>query len=124
MSLVTPTTGEIVDRLTILALKRLHGRAAAKDVAHFDEEWAALLAPLPVPGWFAATLDLAAVNSALWAAEDALRGYRLALSPLTPAGYEAAADMAFRIQTLNDRRAALIQTINEAAGEHTGPEKL
>jgi hypothetical protein len=31
--------------------------------------------------------------------------------------------VAFRIQELNDQRAAVVETINKLAGDHTGSEK-
>lgn len=115
-----PGPGEILDRLTILALKR----SAHGDPAHFRDEWSELW--LRLPGGILQVqhlppvLLLAAVNGLLWQAEDALRTLRSrGLEMCTEAGV-----VGFRIQDLNDRRAALIREINVAAGWDNGPEKL
>jgi len=124
VSLAKPTLGEILDRLTILSLKVLHGRQAGKAVGHFEEEQRVLatlecakrphgLSHLPL-------LDLAAVNAALWHAEDDLREYRIKVREFDE---HAALAVAFRIQDLNDQRACLIQEINKASGEWQGAEK-
>src|ERR1700676_1554522 len=72
--------GECSDRLTILALKILHGTDAGKDVKHFTDERNALLTDIRARTlngkWFEAVLELAAVNAALWHAEDRLRMLR------------------------------------------------
>lgn len=123
MRLVNIGPGEIVDRLTILALKILYGGQQGKDVAHFETERNALLVQLRGrelnAGWFEQVLGLAAVNAALWQAEDKLRDLRTGAS-----NAEAVAALAFRIQELNDERARLIETINKATGDHKGSEKL
>ena len=67
-------------------------------------------------------LALAAVNAALWHAEDDLREARASDSP--PDGYwKDAGTLAFRIQALNDQRAVLVASINKATGNHLGEEK-
>lgn len=129
MRLLDYGLGEILDRLSILALKIAYGEAAGKDVAHFRRERSKLL-PLTttkVDGTvFEAYGELAVVNGRLWAAEDALRAYRQAHARIAASGVEAdrIVALAFEIQGLNDRRAALIQTINEATGAPVGMEKL
>jgi len=132
--------GEISDRLSILALKILFGTEAGKDCTHFATEHTALLSQIrsrTLNGkWFEKVLELAAVNSALWHSEDELRNMRSGYDAThtdkypTPLAQEhlnffhAATRVAFRIQSLNDRRAALVQQINEDAGESVQPEKL
>jgi hypothetical protein len=115
----------LADRLTILALKRLHGAAAGKDVAHFQREWAGLLTKIhgrTLNGsWFEYLLDLGAVNAQLWQLTDEMRGYALRDYELEA---RPAAKCGVAILMLNDRRAELIATINELCGESDGREKL
>jgi hypothetical protein len=129
VSLLNPTVGDLCDRLSILALKRLHGSAAGKDVSHFQREWAGLLAKIhgrQLNGaWFEHVLDLAAVNAKLWTLTDEMRDYvitqRVAAQLLPEAGQVAKCGMS--IMLANDRRAELIQTINELTGDTTTTEK-
>jgi hypothetical protein len=133
MRLLNYGAGEITDRLTILSLKILHGGAEER-TKHFRDERAALLTKLrgreSVGGWLDQALMLGAVNGALWQAEDELRDWRarwgaasLGESYIASTAREAAL-VAFRIQELNDQRAALLQQINALTGETAGPEKL
>lgn len=128
MRLVNYGAGEISDRLTILALKILHGTVGGKDVQHFKTEQTALLQQIRARTlngkWFDAVLDLAAVNGALWQAEDDLRQWRTELAISTAQHSDAIVELAFRIQYLNDQRAALVQQINKDAGDALGQEKL
>ncbi len=128
MRLINPGPGEVADRLTILALKILFGGQAGKDTAHFERERAALLTKFRATDAGKLTeplLELAAVNGALWHAEDELRVYR-------DAGYNAVGapeplavvTLAFKIQSLNDRRAQLVGQLNQLAGEAPAQEKL
>lgn len=123
MRLMNPGAGEITDRLTILALKILHGGHAGKDTTHFENERNSLLVQIRTRtlngSWFEQVLDLAATNAALWEAEDDLRELRENSGSL-----DAAGRLAFRIQELNDRRAAIVETINKQTGELLGEEKL
>lgn len=141
--LVNLGVGEIVDRLTILALKLLYAAEQGKPVEHFSTERNALLVMLrgrELNGmWFEHTIGLGAVNGALWRTEDAIREWRekwkergpdsSGLSGGPGDGYKAATwptivAVAFRVQELNDQRAALIETINKLTGDHLGSEKL
>lgn len=132
MRLVNPGTGEISDRLTILALKIRAGGDAGKDVTHFEVERAALLTKIHArtlnAQWFDAFVELGAVNAFLWQAEDDLRGHRANLTPVDAKEgiriYHTVAHLAVRIQELNDRRAALIEQINKEAGDPAEKEKL
>lgn len=116
--------GDITDRLTILSLKILN--AGARETTHWKAEQTALLSQIrsrTLNGvWFAAVLDLAAVNGMLWVAEDQLRALRANASGSVD--WAEAGAVAFQIQTLNDRRSALIDQINKDAGEYVGAEKL
>ena len=131
MRLINAGCGEISDRLTILALKILIGTEQGKDVKHFANERTALLTKLGAQtlngAWFDHVLDLAAVNAALWHAEDDLRDVRreqcmgadIYVKLLPHAG-----ELGIRIQSLNDQRAGLVQAINEKTGNNLGEEKL
>ena len=130
--LINPGAGDLVDRLTILALKILHGQAAGKDVTHFVTERNALLVALrnrELNGsWFEHVLSLAAVNAALWQLTDEMRGY-LGLETLKAPviEWEPAARCGIGIMHLNDDRARLVRTINELSGDlpkDAGQEKL
>lgn len=131
--LVNYGPGEMSDRLTILALKILHGEAAGKDVSHFKTERAALLTQIrsrTLNGvWFEAVLELGAVNSSIWQGEDDLRQYRAAAGngqalEQVDGMHHLIVPLAFSLQALNDRRADLIAHINKSAGELVGPEKV
>jgi hypothetical protein len=132
MRLINFGAGEITDRLTILALKLHHADASGKALDHFRHEQVALLAKLKAGNGLASFLDelleLATVNALLWQAEDQIRAYRngpafIGMRPVSE-GAETVAEIAFRIQELNDRRAVLIEAINQKTGEHRGQEKL
>lgn len=135
--LIDPGAGEVSDRLSILTLKVLFGRHAGKDTAHFEKERQVLLTKLRAQTlngkWFEAYSELAAVNAALWHAEDDLRDIRqragLPIGNVAEAAGAAcdvrsAAMLAFKIQGLNDDRAALIARINTDTGAALGEEKL
>ena len=118
--------GEILDRLTILALKIVHGRLKGIPVTHWEEERRALEGRLAAAFPLTATTDpmeLAAVNAALWQAEDEMRRLRQIIQ-----AYEAwtgeAARCGMQIQQLNDRRAVLITLINANAGLDRPSDKV
>lgn len=125
--LVNPGPGEICDRLSILSLKRLHGSYDGRDIDHFNREWAALHGQIrsrTLNGcWFEATLELAAVNAALWDATDDLRA-TLTMDLKYPDVTAMQAALGVRILGLNDQRARLVGKINELAGEGAWEEKL
>ena len=130
--LINPGPGDLSDRLSILALKILFGTEAAKDTKHWETERTVLLSKIRAltlnGAWFDAYTELAAVNAALWHAEDDLREIRngpafIGMRPVSELS-ETVAELAFRIQVLNDRRADLIGRINKDAGDDRGEEKL
>lgn len=129
MRLIDYGLGEVLDRLSILALKISHASDAGKPVEHFTRERSKLLvqASTRVVGKvFECYAELAVVNARLWAAEDGIRGLRRQAADL-PGGVPnllIVADLAFEIQALNDRRAALIAEINQTTGDEAGAEKL
>jgi hypothetical protein len=120
--------GELADRLTILALKRLHGAQAGKDCSAWNNEWAILQTEVRSKRTLSleAVLDLAAINAALWTAEDDLRLLRRQEEArhTEEAFYQDVVRVAFRIQSLNDQRAALVDKINREAGEGAGSDKV
>lgn len=128
MRLVNPGAGEISDRLTILSLKVIAGRAQGQTVTHFESERAGLLIairPRTLNGkWFDVVLQLAAVNALLWHAEEDLRGWRIPARPYTMSDLDGIRILAFRIQALNDERAALVRQINQEAGDPAEQEKI
>lgn len=132
MKLLNTGPGEWSDRLTILSLKILISEEQGKEATHFHTEQTALLQQIrgrTLNGrWFEKVLELAAVNGQLWQAEDRMRALRD--HPVSQPNHEYVTflhivmEVAFRIQALNDRRAALVQQINADAGETVQPEKL
>lgn len=120
--LLDPGLGEITDRLTILALKILHGEAAGKDVAHFVRERNGLLTKVRAAtvngSWFEQALALGAVNAALWQRTDEQRSY-LGLEKLTQVvEWQSAALCGIAIMRLNDERARLVASINAQVGDN------
>lgn len=125
-----PGPGEILDRITILSLKLTYGALARHDLTQWQEELRALWLLLAVPHAWAVSAglnyaDLAAVNAALWQAEDHLRALRaedpsIRLEEWT----QDAQRTGFHIQSLNDRRADLVALINREAGLDRPQEKL
>ncbi len=120
-----PGPGEILDRLIILALKSVHGGLRGTPTAHWQEELTELLrledphnTRLPL------LLELAAVNAALWQAEDDIRRLLQAEESMGLRGVEPASKIAFRIVRLNDRRAELVTLINCNAGVAAQSDKL
>ena len=127
MRLINFGVGEISDRLSILALKLLHGTEAEKDVKHWRDEQNVLLPKITTRAlgwsWFVNYTELAAVNATIWQGEDQLRGYRKLSPSLIEVNCPDILSVAFRLQELNDRRAELIEAINKETGDHIGPEK-
>lgn len=128
MRLINPGAGEISDRLTILSLKLLFGAELGRDLTAFRTERTALLSQIRSRtlngAWFDSVLELATVNAALWHAEDDLRTLRADWEQAPVKRTLLVADLAFRIQSLNDQRAVLIDKINAACGEGATGEKL
>ena len=127
--LINIGTGEMLDRLSILSLKVLYGELAGKDTAHYRNERNALLSKVTAKNGMASWIEeygaLAAVNAALWHAEDELRTLRRHEETLVTEGLlPTVARCAFRIQQLNDDRSKLIAAINQKTGEFLGEEKL
>lgn len=115
---MNPGTGDLCDRLTILALKIAYGRAAGRSTIHFETERAGLLTKIRAQtlngSWFESVLALGAVNAQLWQRTEEMRRY-VEAEALASASNIAQCGMA--IMRLNDQRAVLIATINELTGE-------
>lgn len=135
MRLLDPGPGEILDRLTILGLKLIYGELEARTLDHWKEEQGALYARLMELYHKAGStgpqgviiFELAAVNAALWQAEDKMRDFRRRRSTDVAAMQSlvaATVDTAFRIQQLNDHRARLIFQINQDAGVNRPSDKV
>lgn len=124
--LINPGLGDYLDRLSILALKILHGRVAGKDVEHFEREGNAVLVKtrtaVDPASYMELYSQLAAVNAALWYATDALRDVAARAFPVSSS--EEAGRLGIQILRLNDQRAVLVDQLNKLAGDTTGPEKL
>lgn len=124
---IDPGIGELFDRLSVLALKIQAGGVRDRDVTHFREERAAIVARLRqrVPGgkdWLESYSELAATNALLWQAEDEMRHYRN--EGQTIHNRDDIVDCAFRIQELNDARAQLVRGLNGLTGKPAPAEKL
>lgn len=129
MSLMSPTFGEVEDRMSILLLKIRFGLAQGRGVSHFEKEFADLTAwafeNLPDSddevNWRAytrAAAELQIVNLLLWQETDRQQGLVASSSP-----YDGL-DCAMRLHELNSERYALRAEIDAACGVVAGPEKL
>lgn len=129
--------GEILDRLTILALKILHGGDAGRETTHWEAEARHLEELLsarldlqrairPRDREIASrALTLGAVNSVIWYVEDELRRWRReGCGPCDGVQAMTVAMLGLRAQALNDRRAALIHEINQLMGAEAPEEKV
>jgi len=123
--LTTPTVpvswGELLDKLTILAIKRarIAAPAALANVAREQEALAPIAAPaLAVDGVAALVADLTRVNEALWAIEDDIRAE-------DAAGRfgDAFVALARAVYRTNDERAAIKRRINDLLGSDLVEEK-
>lgn len=112
MSLIDPSLGEFLDRLSILRLKIEHGEAEDKDVSHFRDEQQGILSRLRTVNLMTLPFEkLADINQALWESTDALR--------IAIATHDEPLQARFGriILRLNDQRAELVRQINEAHGD-------
>lgn len=129
MKLVNFGAGEICDRISILQLKITTGREKGRDTGHWESERAQLLTKIHAKtlngAWFDGVLELAAVNALIWHAEDDLRDHRIRdQHPSNDQGVlETIRDLAFRLQSLNDRRAEIVHWINKEAGDGDAKDK-
>lgn len=124
MRLTNLGAGEYADRLTILALKLHHATAAGKPTDHFINEQVDLLLKMRAKNgmhrYIEHWLELGVVNGELWRITDRIRAVKAEPKAVD---LPDAAELAFRILELNDRRADLIDAINKITGEWLGAEK-
>lgn len=109
MSLLHPTLGELLDRLTILDLKVEH----APERQHFHQEREAIRDAILRRFLNEDLLSaLVVVNRRLWNCNEII------------AVGEPTLDLGRKMWELNLERNRLIEAINMAAGEYVGPEKV
>jgi len=113
--------GELLDKLTILAIKRarIAAPAALANVAREHAALAPIAAPaLAVDGVAALVADLTHVNEALWDIEDDIRAE-------DAAGRfgDAFVALARAVYRTNDERAAIKRRINDLLGSDLVEEK-
>jgi len=111
MNLANPGVGDVLDRLTILARKAVETNGRKEFQTEFAELCEKHRDALELVS-FVRGLDLAALNAAIWQREDKIRDLKAAGAFGT-----YTAQIAYEIQDLNDRRAALIAEINGTPGE-------
>ena len=114
--------GELLDRITILEIKRDRIAEAAK-LENIRYELAMLEAErdrsgLPMDELAGLTAELRGVNEALWQAEDDLR-----VSENSGEFGPRFIEMARSVYRLNDRRAAIKREINQMLGSRLVEEK-
>lgn len=116
MSLLSPTVGELVDRLIIVRLK-FEATDDEQDELKLAVEMAALESALLSRTGPCAWDDdpqfkeLENVHAALWNVEDEIRS-------VDPLAMSKIAEMCKRQSKLNDHRAKLVREISERFGEH------
>lgn len=118
MSLLTPSPADVIERLTILELKILHGELQEKDVEHFRAEKQALIEHLGglgrMPGEF--VVPLAIINALIWTREDRVRDlireHEVNQFPTLP----EIGELALGTRKLGDRRHAILKEIDASFG--------
>lgn len=127
MSLLNPTPGELIDRLSILDLKLYFGGAK-----HFNEEYKEVIAQLTYQLATQVRSDeeryalvmlggrLGIVNMLLWQATDEHKDFL----PEGPKDLERGADLLIRLRKLNKERVRLREEIDKLLGAYAGPEKV
>lgn len=120
MSLLHPTAGEVIDRLSIVRLKIAATERVRGDVMRLTTEAHALaeyLEQFPLsPEIARLSTKLANVNGSLWQSEDDVRVPNASTDHITSA--------AKCITRLNDLRCQLIRQIDQACGVETIEEKI
>lgn len=126
MSLLSPTPGEMQDRLSILALK-LHFKGATYHQVEYQQLAQALITWKGWPqdvGLRAKVSQVAdrliVVNTLLWIATDE----HYAFTPEGPKDLERGADLLVRLRKLNKERVRLREEIDKLLGAFAGPEKV
>ena len=121
MPLLAPVSiGDLLDRITILGVKRQHAEGAAlgnvsAELVALEGAWVAAGLPADPPE----RVELSTVNTALWDVEDALRRHEARGS------FDADfITLARRVYLLNDVRAALKRAVNLRLGSELVEEKV
>lgn len=124
-ALATPTVpvswGELIDKITILEIKRerIRDPLACANVAHERKRLSAIAAPaLEVPGIALLGAELKQVNEALWDIEDAIR--KLDAQGSFGSEFIALAQAVYR---RNDERSRIKRRINDALDSEFVEEK-
>lgn len=120
--LIPVSIGEVIDKITILTLKREYIRDAAK-LANIESELDALESALPTPvrevdGVAGLTAELLDVNRSLWRIEDEIRDCER-LQDFSSRFVE----LARSVYLTNDKRAGLKRAINTLTGSAFTEEK-
>jgi Family of unknown function (DUF6165) len=116
------SVGELIDKITILRIKRerIHAAPAQANVAHELDRLLEIRgrASLKAPELAQFEEELFRVNGELWSVEDELRGLERG------ANYgERFIELARSVYRLNDRRSSLKRRINEVTGSAIVEEK-
>lgn len=132
--LLSPGLGELLDRLTILRLKIIHGQQKQGGTGaykHFEAEEAQINMLLDRMGHpddndvLLLQVKLQQVNAKLWELEDEMARYaNLGNLAEFPASQQDCATTAINIWRFNRERNALVYEINTLAGCNPGAEKL
>ena len=114
MSLLHPTPGQVLDRLSILRLKQEAYANQGRDAAGLVKEISELIAHInklgvSLPAVAILREELATINEALWSAEDRVR-------QLGASEVRELAATAKVIAQLNDDRMRLVKRIDEVLG--------
>ena len=120
MSLLRPSPGEVLDRLSIIGLKITAFQKAGKDKTKLAAEAHELIESLeelliPVEAEILST-KLSEINRELWKAEDDVRSPSSTVLQI--------ASTAQNITKLNDLRCSLIRQIDKACGVESIEEKI
>lgn len=119
--LVPVSWGELLDKLTILAIKRarIDDREALANIAREEQALAAAAGPaMADPATAPLVAELQRINAALWDIEDQLRRHEAAAC--FDAGF---VELARAVYRLNDERAAAKRAVNRALGSELIEEK-
>lgn len=133
--LLNPRLGELLDRLTILRLKILHGapQPGSGALDHFRMEEAQINMLLDRMGYpndndvLLCAVKLQQCNAKLWELEDEMAEFSKVDGwgdKYTDNVAFAIANTAVEIWRMNQERNRLIYEINQLTGDKSGPEKL
>jgi hypothetical protein len=120
MSLLKPTPGEVIDRISILRLKADAYLKAGKPTERLNLETTELCLYLDTLGRHSEVtpiaFELADINESLWKAEDYIRVEAMSEHEVSKTALE--------IVRLNDRRMQLVREIDKVYGLQSVEEKI